>query len=516
VRREEEIASFKPSLSYAVRISRDGFFASSDKMDGKEDAQALCNAVNGQAATITGITKKEQKTAPPRLYDLTTLQREANRMFALSAKDTLNLAQCLYEKKLLTYPRTDSSFLTGEMEGSTKELLAAISGHDRFPFAFVGGESPDVKRVINSSKVSDHHALLPTPGVATADLSALSADEMTVLSMVVCRLFAAVSSPEVATKMEVQAECAGAVFRAKGKTVVSDGWRGVQNTFRAVFVKNLKEDKEEAEETETALPAALSEGQSFSNVSAQVDTIKTSPPAHFTEDTLLAAMERAGNSEYDDPDIEKKGLGTPATMADTIEGLVRREFLERQKKRILPTGRGCNLVKLLPLSLTSPKMTVEWETRLQHMAQGKGVPDSFMQEVLAFICTLIAEFDFLTPEQKTLIPQPKGRESLGSCPRCGSPVYEGKSNYYCSNRDHCSFFILEEAAFFKKARKKVTKGMIKDFLTKGKTNVKGLYSEKKGSTYDAVVVMEDTGEKWVNFKPVFEDAPKKSSKANVR
>jgi len=161
-------------------------------------------------------------------------------------------------------------------------------------------------------------------------------------------------------------------------------------------------------------------------------------------------------------------------------------------------------------------MTVEWETRLQHMAQGKGTPDSFMQEVLAFICTLIAEFDFLTPEQKALIPQPKGRESLGSCPRCGSPVYAGKNNYYCSNRDHCSFFILEEAAFFKKARKKVTKGMIKDFLTKGKTNVKCLYSEKKGSTYDAVVVMEDTGEKWVNFKPVFEEKPKKSSKANGR
>jgi len=300
--------------------------------------------------------------------------------------------------------------------------------------------------------------------------------------------------------MDVEAECGGAIFKAKGKTIISEGWKSVQNAFRASAAKKA----DSTDEAEPTLPQ-LSEGQRISDMAAQVDTIKSSPPAHFTEDTLLAAMERAGNSEYDDPDVEKKGLGTPATMADTIEGLVLRGFLERVKKQLLPTERGRNLIKLLPNSLTSPKMTVEWETRLQRMARGDGSPESFMQDVHAFICTIIAEFDHMTPEQKALIPQPKDRESLGNCPRCSFPVYAGRGNYYCSNPDKCGFFILEEAAFFKKARKKVTKGMMKDFLTKGKASVKGLYSEKKGSTYDAAVVMEDTGDKWVNFKPVFED-----------
>jgi DNA topoisomerase-3 len=504
VRREEEIGAFKPSFSYAVKITCGGFAASSEKFETAAEADALCKAVTGETAVITKITKSERKAPPPKLYDLTTLQRDANRMFGLSAKQTLDIAQNLYDKKRLTYPRTDSSYLTEDMEESTRGLVFSLNNHPRFPFAAV--ESADIRRVINSAKVSDHHALLPTPGVAKADLSQLTDEEMLILSLVVCRLFAAVSLPEISIKLEAEAECGGAIFKAKGKTVISSGWKAVQDAFRATCKQ--KPDTEEGD-PEPALPA-LSEGQRFPRVDAKVDTIKSSPPAHFTEDTLLAAMERAGNNEYDDPDIEKKGLGTPATMAETIEKLVTGSFLERAKKQLLPTQKGRNLIKLLPSSLTSPQITVDWETSLQRLARGEGSAEAFMRDVRAFVCTLIAEYDTMTPEQKALLPPPKKRESLGPCPRCGSPVYAGKAQYYCSNSARCAFFISEEPMFFKKARKKVTKSMASDFLTKGKTAVKGLYSEKKDVTYDATVAMEDTGEKWMKFKPVFEDSGKKT------
>lgn len=504
VSRVEQIEQFKPSYSYIIRLKMDGVIASSDKFPDAESANKVLQLVQVQDAIVTKVMKKEQKSSPPKLYDLTTLQRDANRLFALSAKETLSIAQSLYEKKLLTYPRTDSSFLTKDLEGSTNVLISVLSGHTAFPFAVLA-ESPDLKRVVNSSKVSDHHAILPTSGVAHADMSALSHNEQLVLSLVVSRLFMAVAPPEVSQKIEVEMDCAGTIFKAIGKNTISSGWKALLTAFRA-SLKHTQEDSDETEPEEAALPDVM-EGHVFSVV-AQMDKVTTSPPSHYTDDTLLSAMERAGNSEYDDLDIEKRGLGTPATMADTIEGLIRRGYLERVKKRLIPTQNGRNLIKLLPLTLTSPKMTVEWETKLQQMAQGKGNPDSFMQEVLAFICTLIAEFDVMTPEQKALIPKPKGRESLGSCPRCRSEVYEGKSGYYCSaGIEKCGFFVKKEPLFFVNAKKKLTKTMMKDFLAKGKVNVKGLYSAKKDSTYDAVVVMEDTG-KWVNFKPVFESKVK--------
>lgn len=511
VHREEQIAAFKPSYSYAVRIACDGFSATGDKMERKEDAEALCKFVNGQTATITKIGQTDQKKSPPKLYDLTTLQREANRMFGLSAKETLDLAQNLYEKKLLTYPRTDSSYITEDMTDGVNNLLSSLAGHECFSFAVLGESPPDLKRIANTARVSDHHALLPTQGVATVNLSALPTKELTVLSMVVCRLFAAVSQPEHSIKVDVKLLCGDTAFWAKGKVVVSKGWKGVQEGFRSSMAAKAKDDKKESGDQAATLPP-LSEGQVFTDISAQVDTIKTSPPGHFTEDTLLAAMERAGNNEYDDPEVEKKGLGTPATMAETIEKLIARKLLARDKKYLLPTQSGCNLVKLLPHSLTSPKLTVAWETALQNLARGVGSADNFMEEVRAYLYILIAEFDVMTPEQKALIPGAAGRESVGSCPRCRNPVYAGKNHYYCSQNEACGFFILGTPYFFQKYKKKLSQAMVKDFLSQGSAVITGLRSDRSDRTFDATVYMIDTGEKWVNFTTRDPSKPKESKK----
>lgn len=280
-------------------------------------------------------------------------------MFGYSAKETLDIAQSLYERKPLTYPRTDSSYLTEEMEKSTENLIKALAGNGYFPFDILPGK-PDIKRLLNNEKVSDHHALLPTVLAKTANLSELTEKEISILSIVVCRLFAAVSESELSTKTELTGECLGTSFTASGKNVVSKGWKELLEIFWAY----RRVEKQEEDAKENCIPA-FSQGEVISDLSVKVHEIKTSAPSHFSEDTLLAAMERAGNNDYDDETIEKKGLGAPATMAETIEGLMRRGFLERKKKQVLPSVQGENLIKLLPNSLTSPQMTAEWETKLQ-------------------------------------------------------------------------------------------------------------------------------------------------------
>ena len=432
---------------------------------------------------------REKKTEkPPKLYDLTTLQREANRVFGYTAKQTLDYAQSLYEKKLLTYPRTDSRHLTGDMAETASVVLhlaARVPPFDACPEFF-----PDVLALVNEKEVSDHHALIPTLELEKADVPALPVGERNILLLVCCKLLCAAAEPFVYEAVTATFDCGGHTFTAKGKQVLSQGWRAIQEVFRS----SLKE-KPEDEDDEGVLPA-LTEGQVFEPVAASVTEHFTSPPKPYTEDTLLSAMENAGKEDMPD-EAERKGLGTPATRAAIIEKLVSGGFVERKGKNLIPTKAGVNLVTVLPELLTSPKLTADWEQRLNEVAKGQASPEDFMDGIEAMAAELVRKYSHISEDGQKLF-QPE-KETVGLCPRCGKPVYEGKKNFACSDRA-CRFVMWKNDRFWTSRRKEMTRKMAADLLKKGRTSVKGMWSEKKGSTYDAVVILDDTGGKYVNYK----------------
>ena len=489
--RDSKIVLFRKEKYHHVRLALEGTEAVSEKIPAMEDAQAIRDACDGQQAVCVSLVREKKTEKPPKLYDLTTLQREANRVFGYTAKQTLDYAQSLYEKKLLTYPRTDSRYLTVDMAETASVILhlaARVAPFDACPEFF-----PDVLALVNDKEVSDHHAILPTLELEQASVPGLPVDERNILLLVCCKLLCAAAEPFVYEAVTAAFDCSGHTFTAKGKQVLSQGWRAIQEVFRS----SLKE-KPEDEDAEGVLPA-LTEGQVFEPVAASVTEHFTSPPKPYTEDTLLSAMENAGKEDMPD-DAERRGLGTPATRAAIIEKLVSGGFVERKGKNLIPTKAGVNLVTVLPELLTSPKLTADWEQRLNEVAKGQVAPEDFMDGIEAMAAELVRNYSHISEDGQKLF-QPE-KEAVGLCPRCGRPVYEGKKNFACSDRA-CQFVMWKNDRRWTSRRKELTRKMAADLLKKGRTSVKGMWSEKKGSTYDAVVILDDTGGKYINFKLEF-------------
>ena len=491
VDRGEAISHFKKEKYYHVRLDLSGAEAASERISDKPGADTLKAACEAETAVCVSLTKEKKTAAPPKLFDLTSLQREANKIYGYTAKQTLDLAQTLYEKRLLTYPRTDSAFLTDDMGETAAKTVTMLSG--KLPFMEGAEFTPDVSRTLDSSKVSDHHAIIPTMELAKTDPAALPESERNILTLAGARLIFAAAEPHIFEAVTAVFSCAGTEFTARGKTVLAGGWKDLERRYRATL--KGKPDPEDMEE-ENTLPE-LSEGQSFEHPTAKVTEHFTTPPKPHNEATLLSAMERAGNGDTD-PDAERRGLGTPATRAAVIEKLVKSGFAERKGKQLIPTQNGAALVSVLPDMLTSPQLTAEWENNLTQIAKGAADAGDFMQRIEAMARELVKE-NTTADKSKAVFTGGEEKPSIGKCPRCGSPVYEGKKNFYCSNRD-CAFTMWKNDRFFEERKVAFTPKIAAALLKSGKANVKGLYSPKTGKTYDGTVVLADTGGKYVNYK----------------
>ena len=492
VDRDASITNFKKEKYYHVRLMLPGAEAASAKFCAADEAGKLKAACKASAAVCTSLTREKKTAAPPKLFDLTSLQREANRIYGYTAKQTFDLAQTLYEKKLLTYPRTDSAFLTDDMGDTAAGIVSLLCG--KLPFMVGVSFTPEVSRVLNSKKVSDHHAIIPTMELAKADLAALPESERNILTLTGARLLMATAEPHVYEAVTAVFSCADHDFTARGKTVIAAGWKELERLYRATLKKKPDSDDEESE---LALDVPdFTEGQTFENPAAAVTEHDTTPPKPHNEASLLSAMERAGNEDID-PDAERRGLGTPATRAAVIEKLVKGGFIERKGKQLLPTKDGTNLVCVLPDSLTSPQLTAAWENNLTQIAKGNADPAAFMQGIEAMARELVKTYASVLGEKQELFKAEK--TELGKCPRCKSPVYEGKKNYYCSNKE-CSFTMWKNDRFFEERKTVFTRSIAAALLKSGKATVKKLYSVKTGKTYDGTVLLADTGGKYVNYK----------------
>ena len=418
------------------------------------------------------------------------VDREANRLFGFTAKQTLDYAQQLYEKKLLTYPRTDSQYLTDDMQPTAESIVSGL--WPLLSFAAGLDIAPQFGRVLNSKKVSDHHAIIPTMEFVQKGFDGLTEGEKKLLSLVCCKLLCAVAAPHVFEAVTATFTCAGKEFTAKGKTILTPGWKEIDRRFRASFKTDADED---APELARELPE-ITEGQTFDKVEASVTEHYTTPPKPYTEDTLLSAMERAGAEDMPE-DAERQGLGTPATRASILEKLVQMGFVERKGKQLLPTKDGHNLACVLPDVLTSPQLTAEWETKLTAIAKGETDPEGFMAGIEEMTRGLISGYSQISEDAQKLFQAE--RVAIGKCPRCGEAVYEGKKNYYCGNRA-CQFVMWKNDRFFEERGKAFTPKIAAALLKDGKAKVKGLRSMKTGKTYDGTVLLADTGGKYVNYR----------------
>lgn len=472
VQREAEIHAFQPESFFTVKLDADGVSAVSEKFQAMSEANAVAEACKDEQVIVKTIKQTDKSEKAPALYDLTTLQRDANRTLGFTAQQTLDYLQSLYEKKLCTYPRTDSRFLTDDMEGTVPQTVS-------FAASVCGKEMPTVYagQVCNSKKVSDHHAILPTGSAKSQDLSALPAGEREILTLVCRQVLMAVSAPHFYRETEVTLDCGDHTFTAKGKTVLDDGWKA--------YAAPGKRD--------TILPE-LTEGQVLAHVKAAVEEGKTKPPAHYTEDTLLSAMERAGAKEMPE-DAERKGLGTPATRAGILEKLVSAGFVERKKSKktvsLIPADIGVSLITVLPEQLQSPMLTAEWEHMLKDVEHGELSPEEFLQRITAMVTDLVQSYEAMDGAEVLF---PSGRPVVGKCPRCGSPVTESKTGFFCERRD-CRFGLWKDNRYLSAKHVILTKKMAIDLLETGRTFVSGMYSEKTGKTYSAYLVLADDGQK---------------------
>ena len=503
VDREAKIMNFQKEKYYMAHILMDGIDAATGRIDDKKKADEIVGACqNGQALT-TSVVKEEKTVMPPKLYDLTTLQRDANRLFGFTAKQTLEYTQCLYEKKLATYPRTDSQFLSDDMGQTAEGVIEAV--FHSLMFEENKAPRPDIKRILNSKKVTDHHAIIPTMEIAKADLAALPETERKILSLVANRLLCATGEKHLYETVKAEFSCNGHTFTVSGKSVTHNGWKSFEDAFKRSFKisGNQEEEKEEKK-----LPE-LSEGQAFDGVQTKISEHFTSPPKHFTEDLLLSAMERAGAEDMGD-DVERKGLGTPATRADIIEKLVKDGFVKREKKQIIPTEDGLKLITVLPDVMKSPKLTADWENALTLVAKGELPMEDFMAEIENMVSELIHTYHEVSDEQKKMFAQEQ--TVLGTCPNCGGQVVKGKFGAYCVKKCGMNVSRVMGAS--------LTDIQVKDLLAGKKILLKGLKS-KAGKAYDAYIIPSGTEEyhytkggeekSGVQFKFVMEFPKKKSS-----
>lgn len=498
--REKAISAFIEELFWTPQIDTGTFTASGERVSEVSEAETVRTACDGKTAVVQSVDRQKKTAAPPKLYDLTTLQREANRLFGFTAQQTLDYTQALYEKKLCTYPRTDSRFLTSDMAPGLPALVKTVAAVFRY-----GGNDPTctAAQVVNDGKVSDHHAIIPTASIVTADLSTLPSGERDVLSLIAVRLLCAVGETHRFETITAVLDCAGYHFTAKGKTVIYDGWCTIEDAFRSALKNNPEEDPTD----DLALPG-LAEGDSFSSVIATIKEGRTSPPKRYTEDSLLSAMETAGAEDMPD-DAERKGLGTPATRAGVIEKLVKSGFIERKKKQLHPTAKGINLIAVLPDVIKSPKLTAEWEHQLSDIERGVLSDSVFMQDIADMTRKLVSEHSSPDEKYKPLFGAVSQGKSIGKCPRCGSDVTENPKGFCCSDRG-CDFALWKDNRFFSAKKKTITKSIAAALLKEGRIFISGLYSEKTNKTYDATVVIDDSGGKYVNFKLEFEPRNKRT------
>ncbi len=490
VQREAAIAAFTPEKFYTVSLAFEGDgTASSKRFSQKEDAETLLANCRKEVSTVVQkVERKEKNEKPPQLYDLTTLQRDANRLLGFTAQQTLNYAQSLYEKKLITYPRTDSRFLTEDMAASLPGLVSAVAG------AFSVGEAVPVhaEQVINNSKVSDHHALLPTASMVQADFSALPAGELSVLRLIAARLLCAMGEPHRCAETVLTTICAGEEFTAKGKVVLDEGWKGIERK----MLDDLLDKKKE--------PAALPDVQEQSECGisgAELKEGQTSPPKHFTEDTLLHSMETASADSMPE-DAERQGIGTPATRAATIEKLVQKGFLERKgdkkTKVLLPTDKGKALITVMPEEIQSADMTADWETKLLRVERGEMEPETFMTEINDMISSLVNTTEAVKGASALM-----KNKVIGVCPNCGANVVEREKGWFCENRE-CRFVLWKDNAFFKRLGKRMDAHVADKLLRDGRIRLKDCKSTK-GKVYNATVLLSTEADGRSKFSLEFED-----------
>lgn len=497
--RQERIEHFQKEAFYKVALTDGKLTVVSENIANEEAAELLAALCNGSTAVVTQMKKERKKSFPPKLYDLTSLQREANRYFGYTAKRTLDMLQELYEEKLVTYPRTDSQFVTEDMKDSVEELVEKMPV--LLSFVDYGQLGHGIKRVINNAKVSDHHAILPTKEVVEKGIADLPADKKNLMMLICQQLVQATGEEYLYEQTDITVKCQEHDFKARGKIPVQMGFKEVEKAFKQLCVKA---EPVEEKEKETSIPAGYEEGMRLFPVKAEKTTHYTSPPKPFNEDTLLAAMETAGNKEFDS-ETEKKGLGTPATRASIIEKLVSSGYAQRKGKQILPSTEGKELVKVMPEYLKSAVMTAEWENQLLMMEKGQITDTQFMGGI-TFLVRKILEVCREIPEEERRRFQ-TAREVIGKCPVCGCDVFEGKQNFYCSNRQ-CDFALWKENRFLGSMEKNLDKKMARELLDKACTHVKGLYSKKKDMKFDAdlLLTLEDG-------KPRFHlEFPKKKKK----
>ena len=487
--REAAIAAFVPEKFYTVALTlADGGTASSKRFAQKADAELLLSKCRKEErVTVQKMDRKEKSESPPPLYDLTALQRDANRLLGFTAQQTLDYAQSLYEKRLITYPRTDSRFLTEDMAASLPELVATAAG----AFDFHEDVPVHAQQVIDSSKVTDHHALLPTASVAKTDLSALPAGERSILRLVVARLLCAVGEAHRYAETTMTTICAGEEFTAKGKAVLSDGWKGIERKMLGDLLGKKKEPAvlpDVPEQSECSITGAeLKEGQ-------------TSPPKSYTEDTLLSAMQAAGADSMPEG-VERQGIGTPATRAATIEKLVQKGFLERKgtkkTKVLLPTDKGKALITVIPEEIQSPEMTADWETKLLQIERGEMEPETFMTEIKEMISSLV-----MTTEAAKGANALMKNKIIGVCPNCGANVVEREKGWFCENRE-CRFVLWKDNAFFKRLSKRLDSHVADKLLRDGRVRLKDCKSAK-GKTYNATVLLSCESDGRSKFSLEFE------------
>ena len=497
--RQERIEHFQKEAFYKVALTDGKLTVVSENIANEEAAELLAALCNGSTAVVTQMKKERKKSFPPKLYDLTSLQREANRYFGYTAKRTLDMLQELYEEKLVTYPRTDSQFVTEDMKDSVEELVEKMPV--LLSFVDYGQLGHGIKRVINNAKVSDHHAILPTKEAVEKGIADLPADKKNLMMLICQQLVQATGEEYLYEQTDITVKCQEHDFKARGKIPVQMGFKEVEKAFKQLCVKA---EPVEEKEKETSIPAGYEEGMRLFPVKAEKTTHYTSPPKPFNEDTLLAAMETAGNKEFDS-ETEKKGLGTPATRASIIEKLVSSGYAQRKGKQILPSTEGKKLVKVMPEYLKSAVMTAEWENQLLMMEKGQITDTQFMGEITSLVRKILEVCREIPEEERRRFQME--REVIGKCPVCGCDVFEGKQNFYCSNRQ-CDFALWKENRFLGSMEKNLDKKMARELLDKACTHVKGLYSKKKDMKFDAdlLLTLEDG-------KPRFHlEFPKKKKK----
>ncbi|RGI45833.1 MULTISPECIES: type IA DNA topoisomerase [unclassified Roseburia] len=474
VERESKIMNFKKEQYFMAHILCGGVDAATERIDSKTEAEQIAGACRNGQALVTSVVKEEKTVASPKLYDLTTLQRDANRLFGFTAKQTLEYTQSLYEKKLCTYPRTDSQYLSDDMEQTAGNVIKAIFSSILFEENMMF--NPDIKRVLNSKKVTDHHAIIPTMEIAKADLAALPETERKILSLVANRLLCATGEKHLYETVKAELTCGGYTFATSGKSVLKNGWKDFEDTFKRSF--KTMEDKEQEDKK---LPE-LSKGQTFNGVQTKISEHYTTPPKHFTEDSLLSAMERAGSEDMGD-DVERKGLGTPATRADIIEKLVKDGFVKREKKQMIPTENGIKLITVLPDVVKSPKLTADWENALTLVAKGEMEREDFMADIETMVSDLIHTYHEVSDEQKKMFAQEQ--KVLGKCSNCGGEVVKGKYGAFCKNKCGMNVSRIMGVA--------LSDEQVESLLTGKKTLLKGLTS-KAGKKYDAYIIPSGTEE----------------------